>query len=222
MITAVTTCMGRRDHLEATLPLMLEEFDRVIVVDWSCPQYSGEWAAKQGAEVVFETNKRFFNICKARNAGARHVQSRSVCFIDADTLIIPGLKFEIEEKLNLSTMVLASRSTLNKDNTSLCGFLALDIGHFWGVGGYNEKLEGYALEDCHIRAKLCLERGLSSARVTRLAAMRHADGLRGAHYAEHIDVSAKRNRELLHQYLQSHGVIDWVTDPRTAEIAYRE
>jgi len=222
MITAVTTCMGRREHLEASLPLMLEEFDRVIVVDWSCPQRSGEWAKRQGADVIYRRDEKFFSIPKSRNLGARQVDSRSICFLDADTLVMPGLRFEIESKLTLSTMVLASRMPSDKDITSLCGFLAVDIGHFWGVNGYNESLEGYALEDCYIRAQLCLERGLGPARVSRLAAMRHGDDLRGAHYEEPIEVSARRNRGLLAEYLQRHGVINWTTDPRTSEIAYRE
>lgn len=224
MITAVTTCMGRRNHLEMTLPLMLQEFDHVIVVDWSCPQDSGTWAVKQGAEVVYQRGEKHFNVSRARNVGALRVKSRSLCFVDADVLVMSGIKAEIEENLNLSTMVLASRTSQNVDVTSLTGFIALDIGQFWGVGGYDETLEGYALEDCHLRARLCLDRGVKAARLSpgALGALRHGDDLRGMFYSEPIHVSAKRNRELLFSYMKRYGVTDWTTDPRTAEIAWRQ
>ena len=198
---------------------MLAEFERVILVDWSCPQSSGEWAAKQGAQVIYQTNQKFFNISKAKNTGARYVESRSICFIDADTLVFQGLRKEIEESLNLTSMVLASRP-FNREITSLNGFIAVDIGHFWGVGGFDETLEGYALEDAHLRARLRLDRELSPVRVSRLGAIRHSNSLRGTYHKEPIQVSAKRSHDALMSYLKSHGIDDWNTDPRTSEIAY--
>lgn len=221
MITAVTTCMGRLDHLEITLPLMLEEFERVIVVDWSCPQHSGEWAAKQGAEVVYQTNQKYFSISKARNVGARCVQSRSVCFIDADTVVMAGLKAEIESQLDISSFVIAARRSDGYDISDLGGFLAVDIGRFWGVKGYNESLQGYSLEDSFLRAQLHFELGLKPKRVSRVSAIRHTHELRGRHFEEPIEVSSKRNYQILNTYVQKHGVSDWLTDPVTSEICHR-
>ena len=43
----VTTCMGRLDHLKESLPAMLAQPDsEVIVVDYSCPQGTGDYVAK--------------------------------------------------------------------------------------------------------------------------------------------------------------------------------
>lgn len=223
MITAVTTCMGRLEHLEMTLPLMLEEFDHVIVVDWSCPNHSGEWAAKQGAQVVRKSGETYWSAPKARNMGARHVLSRSICFIDADCLVTPGVKHEIESQLNLSSMIIASRTSGNLDISTLGGFLAVDIGHFWGVKGYNETLNGYGLEDCFLRAQLCLERGLKVKRISPggLGSIRHDNELRGRYFKEPIEVAGARNRGLLMSYLQKHGISDWTSDPRTADVAHR-
>jgi len=202
---------------------MLEEFERVIVVDWSCPQKSGDWAEDQGAQVVRRTGEKFWYISKARNLGARAVETRSICFLDADTLVLPGLRLEIEAQLNLSTMVIASRRANGLEVHDLGGFIALDIGHFWGVKGYNENLSGYALEDCYLRAQLCLELGLKVSRVSPgiIAAIRHSNELRGQYHSEPIEVAAKRNYDLLTEYLISHGVGDWITDPRTMEVAHR-
>lgn len=223
MITAVTTCMGRRDHLEMTLPLMLEEFERVIVVDWSCPQDSGHWAKAEGAQIVYRRGEKYWNGPKARNAGAREVESRSVCFLDADTLVMPGIRVEIERMLNLSTMVLASRTSENIDIQSLNGFIALDIGQFWGVKGYNETLEGYGLEDGYLRSQLLLERGLLPKRLSPgvLAAIRHTNEMRQRYMEESIAVSGSRNYATLMNYLQSHGISNWIENPITADIAYR-
>lgn len=206
-----------------TLPLMLEEFDRVIVVDWSCPENSGAWAAKEGAQVIYRKGEKHFNASKARNLGARAVESRSICFLDADCLVMTGLKAEIERLLNLSTMVIAARTSEDIDISTLGGFIALDIGQFWGVKGYNEALEGYGLEDCYLRAQLRLERGLGAKRVSpgALGSIRHSDVLRGKHHKEPLEVSGNRNHATLMSYLQSQGVKDWTTDPKTADIAYR-
>ncbi len=202
---------------------MLEEFERVIVVDWSCPQNSGEWAKKEGAEVVQVKGQQYFSASKARNLGARKCSSRSIVFIDADTMVMTGLRAEVEELLDLRHMVVASRTSQNLEVHDLGGFLAVDIGQFWGVGGYNEELEGYALEDCYLRAQLLLERGLQVKRVSpgSLGAMRHTNSMRGAFHKEPIEVGARKNFLKLTDYLGSHGVSDWINDPRTAEIAYR-
>lgn len=223
MITAVTTCMGRLDHLKTTLPFMLSEFERVIVVDWSCPQNCGDWAENEGAEVVRRKGEKYFSAPKARNLGARHVQTRSVCFIDADVLPMTGCKAEIENLLNLSSMVIAARTSDGKDVHSLGGFIALDIGQFWGVAGYDESLTGYCLEDAHLRARLYFERDLKPKRLSAgaLAALRHDNELRGKFFEEKITVSAQKALDKLNAYLKTKGVTDWFTDPRTQDINYR-
>ncbi len=223
MITAVTTCMGRREHLELTLPMMLAEFERVIVVDWSCPQASGDWAEKEGAYVVRCPGEKFFSICKARNLGAKFVDSQYVCFVDADVMVLPDARLEIERLVNLSTMVLASRNEDNTDVHCLGGFVALEMSQFLAVGGYDETLRGYALEDVHLRSRLLLERGVLPKRLSpgALAVLRHSNELRGRYFEEDIKKSATRNYESLMSYLAGHGVTDWLNDPRTRDIAYR-
>src|SRR5882724_11082710 len=102
MITAVTTCMGRREHLEVTLPLMLEEFDSVIVVDWSCPQDTGYWAAKQGAQVLFKFGEEHFYAARARNFGAGQVKTRKICFLTPIQWSNRGSKRSSTDSLNLN------------------------------------------------------------------------------------------------------------------------
>lgn len=223
MITAVTTCMGRLEHLQTTLPLMLSEFERVIVVDYSCPQDSGHWAEREGADVVYRRYQDVWNAPKARNFGAKEVYSDYVCFIDADTMIMPGTRVEIESLLNETNMVVASRNAQNIDVANLNGFIAVSMDNFKSVKGYKEELEGYGIEDGYLRAQLTLEKGLSIARLSPgcLGAIRHSDELRGKFVKEPLKVSAVRNMNILLDYLKSKGVTDWQNDPRTAEMAYR-
>ncbi len=207
-----------------TLPLMLEEFERVIVVDWSCPEKSGEWAAEQGAEVVYEPGHQYFNASKARNAGAKAVKSSQVCFIDADTMIMSGTGSDIANLLSTDNVVVASRNCMNVDVYDLGGFIALDMSLFWSIGGYDENLWGYALEDADLRARLKLELDVSVKRLSpgALGAIRHSHELRGKYRQESIEVSANRSHDLLTQYLMSKGVKDWVSDPRTFDIAFKK
>lgn len=222
MITAVTTCMGRLEHLETTLPLMLQEFSHVIVVDWSCPQNSGDFAESEGAQVVRKTGEKYWNASKARNLGAQYVKTRNICFIDADVMVGRGIQAELMQLIDLSHMILAPRTAEGLDVHNLNGFIALDIGQFWGVKGYNEILEGYGLEDGYLRAQLALERGMRCKRLSAgsLGALRHSHELRERYCRDSLVESARRNSVHLHQYLKDQGIEDWTKDPRTAEIAY--
>jgi hypothetical protein len=202
---------------------MLAEFDRVIVVDWSCPQGSGRWAESEGAEVVYQKGEKYWEAACARNLGARHVQTRKVCFLDADTMVFPGLKAELESLMSLQTMVLSSRNPLNFDVPNLSGFIALDIGQFWGVKGYDETIRGYGAEDMMLRARLCLERGLKVKRVSpdTLGAIQHSNEIRSKFHEKPIRLTSQINLGILYEYLASQGVYDFVNDPRTRDIAYR-
>jgi len=223
VITAVTTCMGRREHLETTLPLMLEAFDRVVVVDWSCPQGSGEYAADMGASVAYQYGERYFDRCRARNYGARLVTSDYVAFVDADTLCMPGLRRELTSSVRSDRMVLASRTASDCDIPNLFGFLACPIGAFWGVGGYDESFIGWGHEDSHLRGKLFLEARLSPVRLSPMAigAIAHGNELRGSNQERSIHETSPVNFKKLVDYFRSQGIDDWMKDPRTDAITYK-
>lgn len=223
MITAITTCMGRRDHLEITLPIMLEEFSRVIVVDWSCPQKSGEFAASLGASVVYKYGEKFFNISKARNLGATLADSQYLCFIDADNMCSPGFRAELESILNPGNMVLAARTQDGYDVNDLMGFIAMPTEVFKLVGGYDESWQDWGPEDVHLRAKLFLEEKLSVKRLSGMAlgALAHTNEERSTYYtmgaAESAAIAARR----LRAYFLECGISDWLTDPRVEPISHR-
>ena len=48
-ICIITTCMGRLAHLRQSLPSFTAQPDTsVVVVDYSCPERSGEWVESKG------------------------------------------------------------------------------------------------------------------------------------------------------------------------------
>lgn len=222
MITAITTCMGRREHLEVTLPFMLAAFDKVIVVDWSCPQASGEWAASEGASVAYKYGERYFHRSKARNHGAKLVTSEYIAFVDADTLCMPELQVELKS-IRQTNMLLASRTHSGADIPNLFGFVACSTDAFWNAGGYDESYEGWGHEDSQLRGALLLESKLTPLRVSGMAlgAIAHDNALRDANHKDTIHATSTANFKKLYSYFDKFGIKDWMSDPRTDSITFK-
>lgn len=214
--------MGRRDHLELTLPLMLEEFDRVVVVDWSCPQKSGEFAASLGASVHYKYGQKYFDRGGSRNYGARIVVTEYVAFVDADSMCMPGLGDELRALLEPGAMVVSARTAGGFDVENLFGFVACTLESFWNVGGYDESFIGWGHEDSHLRGKLFLEERLKVKRVSgmTLGAIAHGNEIRDENHEQNIHESSQVNFQKLLDYFASRGISDWMTDPRTKDITF--
>jgi len=64
----VTTCKGRLHHLQQTLPLIAAQApDEIVVVDYGCPQNSGDWVEAHfpGVKVVRTTDDPGFCLPRA-------------------------------------------------------------------------------------------------------------------------------------------------------------
>ncbi len=73
LISVVTTCKGRLEHLRATLPHLMDLPDcEVVVVDYDCPERSGDWVrAEYPSAIVAKVEASpLFNVSHARNVGA--------------------------------------------------------------------------------------------------------------------------------------------------------
>src|SRR5881409_3903042 len=89
-ISIITTCMARLEHLKLSLPAMLAQPGaEVVVVDFSCPQQTGDYVAKHfgRARVVSVPGEQSFSNWKARNAGAAAATGDLLLFCDADTVL---------------------------------------------------------------------------------------------------------------------------------------
>ncbi len=82
---------------------------------------------------------------------------------------------------------------------------------------------GYGAEDCHLKARLCLDRGLTPQRVSNgfLGAIRHSNALRGQNFKEPIGETILKNHKLLLEYYRSKGITDISKDPIAFELIFR-
>src|SRR5262245_31205229 len=142
----VTTCKGRLEHLKQTLPQFAKQSQtQVIVVDYSCPQRTGDWVRKNFPEVsvVKVTGAEYFLANHARNSGAAQAEAPHLIFLDADTLIADDFVSRVEQSL-AQDVFLRFRFPQGNDLNGAC---VVSATAFRAVGGYDEVIEGYGGEE---------------------------------------------------------------------------
>ncbi len=199
----ITTCKGRLDHLKVSLPRMMAQAAKeVIVVDYSCPQGTAEFVAATypSVGVVNVPDEQHFSNWKARNAGAAAATAGVLVFVDADTIFADGaidwLESHLPERSYGFFLRKASRA-FNRGGPKLAlnqlkGFHVVPADAFRRIGGYDEVLEGYAAG-----ADTDLEERLSMLGLKREAldpsivesVIEHDIASRTAHHAHPISIS---------------------------------
>jgi hypothetical protein len=151
----ITACKGRLDHLKRTLPRMVAQgAAEVIVVDYSCPEGTGDYVEKNfpSVRVVRVEGEAGFSNWKARNRGAEAATSDVLIFCDADTILAEDAVAKISAALPPRTYGFFSRgatlhfnrSGLRIGDNQLRGFHVIPARAFRALGGYDELFEGYA------------------------------------------------------------------------------
>lgn len=152
MISAITTCKGRLEHLKLTLPhLMALEGCEVIVVDYDCPDGAADWvrATYPAATVVPGKNQPFFNLSHARNLGAAAASAPWLFLVDADVIISRDLIGAVTGLLQPDVYLLPDPRPFQ-----LWGTLLVARTDFDAIGGYDEAFQGYGWEDVDIIERL--------------------------------------------------------------------
>ena len=134
--------------------MVSQSCNEVIVVDFSCPQGTGDFVSAKfpSVRLVSVEGQEHFSNWKARNAGAAVATSNVLIFVDADTLLAPGAIEWAETNLPPKTYGFFDSPTsrgFNRDGprvaaNQLKGFQIVPRAAFQRVGGYDEVLEGYA------------------------------------------------------------------------------
>jgi glycosyltransferase involved in cell wall biosynthesis len=178
----ITTCKGRLEHLKQSLPRFCAFPDaEVIVVDYACPEQSGQWVRQShpSVKVVFAEDGGAFNACRARNLGAGQSTAEILIFADADTLIDPGAAAEIGAKLRPGTYGIVEVEDDDQLQDDLRGTCMVYRADFDRAGGYDEYLKGYAMEDIDLYDRLnCLDLKPVMIGLKWFGAIKHADDLR--------------------------------------------
>ena len=182
LVSYISTCMGRLEHLRRALPTWLAQPDsEVVVVDWSCPDGSGDWVKAHHAQagVVRVPGRAHFNLAAARNAGAARASGRWLCFVDADVLLDPGFSVLVHPLLDPAAYLLSEGGP-----HELMGTVVVPADAFRAVGGYDEAIEGWGAEDHDLYTRLRW-RGLERRRYPHhvLSSIPHDESQRVAHAA---------------------------------------
>lgn len=134
--------------------MLAQGANEVIVVDYSCPERTGEFLASNfpSVRVVSVPGEEHFSNWKARNAGAALANSDVLIFVDADTILAAGAIERLSANLPQRTYGFFDTKTSRAFNdggprlasNQLKGFHVIPAAAFRRAGGYDEVLEGYA------------------------------------------------------------------------------
>lgn len=180
-ICFVTTCRGRRAHLEQALPRMVAQPGTAcVVVDYGCPDGTGDWVAATYPQVtvVRVGDRPRFELSRARNLGAAATQAPWLCFVDADALLAANFAEVVRPLLAPGSYYRAEPRV--RDGSGMC---IVHRDDFAAIDGYDDVIQGWGMEDkdFYFRARLA---GLSmkpfpSELVTMIA---HGGAERTGHY----------------------------------------
>lgn len=188
----ITTCKGRLQHLQRSLPTFLAQPDaEVVVVDYDCPQHSGDWVAEHfpAAKVERVADYPRFNLSRARNIGARAATAPWLVFCDADNLLAEGFMAAIDARRAPNVFVRPYRESA-AGSIAVPFPLACERDAYLAVGGFDDALEGWGTEDWEFVDRL-LRHGVEQRvfPVSLVSILDHGDSARTAFYEDPMQVS---------------------------------
>lgn len=145
----ITTCKGRLQHLQNSLPRFMAQADsEVIVVDYDCPQNTRGYVMDHfpQAKLVEIDNKPKFHLTHARNCGAAVAEGEFLVFVDADIIISP----DFTQRLELTE----DQFGIFMFDNDARGSCVLSRKAFEEIGQYDEVVFGYSQEDLEIYMRL--------------------------------------------------------------------
>ncbi len=184
-LSIVTTCKGRLHHLVKSLPTFLKQAaTEVIVVDYDCPDNTASYLAVHFPTVhtVKATEAADFNVCRARNFGARAARGELLAFVDADVLLSGHFATYAVQHVRPGYFGCFGKteSTFNAMGTCVIPRSAFDL-----VNGYDEALSDYGCddEDIYYRLKLSGLKAITLEPSLIDRVLKHGDARRTRHKA---------------------------------------
>lgn len=197
----IVTCKGRLMHLRQTLPLFCQlPGCEVTVVDYGCPDRCGDWVAAHfpAAKVMRVDDDPGFNPSRARNIAATASTADYLFFVDADIRVAASAMDAIIAAVTPETYVTIDATDRGDD---LRGTAVVPRAMFEAVGGYDELLRHYGMEDTELYTRLT-DYGCKDAFIPpdAFTAIAHGDELRTTFFP----TKSVRKLRLIAQFYQEY------------------
>ena len=152
MISIITTCKNRLNHLKQSLPALLRQpLTETIVVSYGCDQGTTQWVRENypHAKLVEVTDDEQFCLARARNIGAKHAKYPLLAFVDADIILNRSLADWVKEPPKERLYFASQPGVWEAGGFVLCSKEAFDV-----IGGYDEAFRGWGHEDTDLIDRL--------------------------------------------------------------------
>lgn len=185
MLSIITTCFKRLDHVLATLPGRLVQRCEYVLVSYGCPVLA-HWNPSDVPDrlrIIRVPVIGPFNVCRARNIGARQAAGSLLAFIDADVHTLGGFA-------EAACAATQGKAWTRADNTkTFPGQCVVTREAFELVRGYDEAMPGYGNEDTDLYWRLSRVGTMGWFDADLLGLIEHGDDrrafddVRGAYHA---------------------------------------
>ena len=199
MIVFATTCKGRAQHIEKTLPKNLEDNRdfkdlKFLILNYNSPDHLLDYLVtnhkpemKSGRIVVYSSGEVGpFKMAHSKNMAHRLgiMEGADVLVnVDADNYTGQGFAGYVADKLQDDNTFLWSRMVQGQLKRGVSGRIALSSKAFMAVGGYDEQFNTWGPDDKDINVRL-QRLGYTACEVENqyLDAIHHKDKLRFKEY----------------------------------------
>lgn len=205
-ISFCTTCMGRRMHLEETLPENLAVLAphagraELVLLDYGSRDGVGEWVRKRFPAELASGLLRYartdepsvYHPPHAKNTVFRIARHEILFNLDADNFIGD----DTCERLDALFAESPRRFAVSSVQPDVGGRLGLLRADFAALGGWDERYQGWSIADFDLCERAREGLGLTQVDFVSGSALRHDDAERVRHMPRWAAASADDEREL--------------------------
>lgn len=225
MISVITTCKGRLDHLKRMVRSLKRSDDcewELIIVDYNCPDKTWEWVTYMQADderiscVKANVGMKDWNLANARNLGFSQVEHNlMVLFADADTIFEMYTLREIWHHLANDPYCYVT----GEPNCS--GNMAAWANQIREVGGYDPGFKGWGAEDADMYIRMSAL-DLKKVKIKNWSYLEHGSHIRAKFQVDSIKDSQKRNIRRLFEKHPIESIVPEYVSERYADMYYSQ
>ena len=219
LFSLCTGCMGRLIHLKETLPLSLLHQDvEIVLVDYSCPQFSGDWAERTFPEevrrgkirIIRVKDRTMYSQSHAKNVAHVHARGQILVNADADNFIDGAYLNECRKLFTIELLDIVHCAPWSETaSNGMFGRIAIRREAYHALGGYDENMEGWGGDD-HDLINRAKKMGLITTTIPHhlFNVIEHGDDLRTQYMAnQNKQQCAERNDKISKNNLSNNVLV---------------